>query len=172
MIFAVVNCVADFIPLWHDCRDLNLVIAVTIEQSDRVSSLLYHQIHLFSLHPDLPVTDLLPWKGATLTLPIEIRLGDTRTGTKGPTRIRPHSRLALGDCYHYNPTRVSVHQFPTAARSRPYSHSTYVLIPGQHGPSNQPLCSPHGVSHHLLRKPRPSECHLGISDGTPLCCLR
>ena len=60
------NCVANFIPLRHDCRDLNLVIAVAVEQSNRVSSLSYNPTHLFSLHPDLTVTDLLWWKGKTL----------------------------------------------------------------------------------------------------------
>ena len=60
------NCVAAFTPFWHDCCDSDLVVAVTSEQNDLVSSLLYNPIHLFSPYPDLPVTNLLWWKEATL----------------------------------------------------------------------------------------------------------
>ena len=60
------NCVAAFAPHWHDCCDLNLVVAATFKQNDLVSSLFYNPIHLFSPHPDLPATDLLWWKGTTL----------------------------------------------------------------------------------------------------------
>ena len=166
------NCVADFIPLWHDCRDLNLVIAVTFEQSDLVSSLFYNPIHLFSPHPDLTVTDLLRWKGATLLYRLKSSWETQEQALRAPrgsdhTPVSPWAIVTTTILPEFPFTK-----YPTAARSRPYSNSTYILIPGRHGSPNQPLCSPHGASHHLLRKPRPSECHLGISDGTPLCCLR
>ena len=60
------NRVANFIPPWHGCRDWSTLIVVAFEQSDLVSSLLYNPFHLFSLLPDLAVTNLLRWKGATL----------------------------------------------------------------------------------------------------------
>ena len=43
------NCVAAFIPLWQDCRDLNLVVTVTSEQNDLVSSLFYNPDSICSL---------------------------------------------------------------------------------------------------------------------------
>ncbi len=60
------NCVATFMSHWPNCRDLNLVVAVTSEQNDLVSSLFYKSIRLFSPHRDLTVTDLSWWKGTTL----------------------------------------------------------------------------------------------------------
>ena len=78
------NCVAGFVPLWHDCRDLNRVIAVTVEQSDLVSSLLYNSIHLFSPHPDLTVTDLLRWKGATLLYQLKSRWETQEPALRAP----------------------------------------------------------------------------------------
>ena len=69
--FCCCRCSADFSLLWRDCRGLNLIITVTVKQSDRVSSPSYPPIHLFSLHPDLQETDLLRWKRTTLLYPLK-----------------------------------------------------------------------------------------------------
>ena len=60
------NHVTNFIPPWHGCCDGSPIIVVAIKQSDLVSPLLYHPSHLFSLLPDLAVTNLLRWKEIAL----------------------------------------------------------------------------------------------------------
>ena len=164
------NSVANFIPPWHGCCDWTPIIAVTFEQSDLVSSLFYNPIHLFSPHPDLAVTNLLRWKGTTLLHRLKSSWEtEALRAPRGSDHIpvSPWTIVTTTILLEFPFTDTPL--LPALGLTTPPRTSSFH---GRHGSSNQLLCPPHGASCHLIRTPRPSECHLGISDGTPLCCLR
>ena len=109
--------IANFIPPWHGCCDWTHIFVVTFEQSDLVSSPFDNPIHLFSPLPDLAVTNLLRWKGTTPLHRLKSSWETPERVLRTPQGSDHTPALTLGDCYHYDPTRVSIPKYPTAARS-------------------------------------------------------